>query len=310
MKKHYPLVSVVMPTYNGGKTIQRAIKSVLKQEYPNLELIVVDDASKDNTIEIVEGIKDTRIRIVKHSTNRNGSAARNTGIKNSKGEYIAFLDDDDEWLPEKLSEQIKYLEEKDPSIFKAVVSSYSIESGKGWREVIQKQEGDITKEIFLMQISLAAGSNLLIHRDVVKEIGLFNEKYLRHQDMEFVLRYLRIFKLATIPIPLSLIHGHSGRVSGEKMLRVKERFLKDFQKDIEKLGRKISKRIYARQWLQVSKHYSLDGDIRNTLKYLFESLSYGLLFSNRCKILILENYIALPYHLLKGLIKKGQSDGR
>jgi hypothetical protein len=87
------------------------------------------------------------------------------------------------------------------------------------------------------------------------------------------------------------------------MLEVKSKFLKDFEKDINSFGEETARKIYARQWLQVSKHYALDGDIKNTFKYLHTSLSYGILFSNKYKFLILENYIALPYHLLKGLIK-------
>ena len=122
--------------------------------------------------------------------------------------------------------------------------------------------------------------------------------------MEFVLRFLRKYKLAVVREPLAKIYGHSGNVSGQKMLEVKSKFLKDFEKDINSFGEGITKKIYARQWLQVSKHYALDGDIKNTFKYLHTSLSYGILFSNRYKFLILENYIALPYHLFKGIIKR------
>jgi len=181
-------------------------------------------------------------------------------------------------------------------------------SGDKWREVIQTKEGDLRKDIFLMQVSLAAGSCLMVRREVFNDIGLFNESYLRHQDMEFVLRYLRKYKLAVVREPLAKIYGHSGNVSGQKMLEVKSKFLKDFEKDINSFGEETARKIYARQWLQVSKHYALDGDIKNTFKYLFKSLSYTVLFSNKYRGIILENYIALPYHLFKGIIKRFKSN--
>ena len=306
--KNSSLVSVIIPTYNGSNTILRAINSVLNQTYSNLELIIVDDCSKDNTFEVIKSIKDKRVRVLRHKNNKGGSAARNTGIKEAKGEYIAFLDDDDEWLSEKVEKQVKYLRSKDSSLYKGVVCSYMILSGKKWRTVIQTKEGDLREGIFLMRLSLAAGSCLMVRKEIFNDIGMFDESYLRHQDMEFVLRYLRKYKLAVVREPLAKIYGHSGNVSGQKMLEVKSKFLKDFEKDINSFGEETARKIYARQWLQVSKHYALDGDIKNTFKYLFKSLSYTVLFSNKYRGIILENYIALPYHLFKGIIKRFKSN--
>lgn len=303
--KTYPLVSVIMPTYNGAKTIKRAIESALNQTYPNIEVVVVNDASKDNTAEVLNEIKDKRLKIFSHKINMERSASRNDAMRFSKGEYLAFLDDDDEWLSTKVSKQVKYIQAKDPNIWKAVLSSHEIEG----RKVIQKKEGDITKQIFMMQTSLGAGSCLMIRRDVLDTVGFFNENYSRHEDLEFVLRYLKQFKLATMPDILTIVHGHSGVPTGDSMLKVKEDFLKDFEKDIKSLGESDVKKIYARQWLQVSKHYALDGNVKKTFQYLFKSLSFALLFSNRIRFLILENYIAILYHLFKSVIfKKGHKE--
>src|SRR4030042_5052103 len=106
-----PTVSIIIPTYNRAHLVMRAINSVLDQSFQDFEIIIVDDASRDNTEKMVSGIRDKRIFYIRHEKNRGGSAARNTGIKQARGEYIAFLDSDDEWLPEKLEKQLKVLEQ-------------------------------------------------------------------------------------------------------------------------------------------------------------------------------------------------------
>ena len=111
-----PLVSVILPTFNRAKLLSRAINSVLKQSYYNLECIVVDDGSIDNTEKVVKSINDNRIVYLKHNYNKHASAARNTGIAKSKGKFIAFLDDDDQWLPKKLEKQISLIQKLPPSV--------------------------------------------------------------------------------------------------------------------------------------------------------------------------------------------------
>ena len=309
MKKE-PLISVIMPTYNGSKSIKRAIHSFLNQTYKNTELIVIDDCSTDNTVDVVNSIKDSRIKLIRHSKNKNCAAARNSGIKVAKGEYIAFLDDDDEWLEEKLSKQIDYFLAKKSKEWGGVLVSHKILYGGKYRDVVLKKEGDISKEIYLMELSLAAGSSLMVRRDVFEKIGNFNEKYVRQQDLDFVLRLLREYKMGVMRDVLSVIHGHSGKVSGERLVEIKERLLSDFKEDIESFDKRTVKRIYARQYLQISKHFAMDGNIKMTMEYLFKSLSYALLFSNRVKFLILENYLVLPFYLLRGLIVKEKDGGR
>ncbi|MCK9368409.1 glycosyltransferase family 2 protein [Candidatus Dojkabacteria bacterium] len=311
MKNDLPLVSVITTTYNGEKTIKRALRSILEQSYPNIELIVVDDGSTDNTAKAVESIKDKRIQLVRHKINRNGAAGRNTGIKASKGEYVAFLDDDDEWFPNKLKVQIADLQRRDQNIWKASVTSHYKQEGNCWNKILINKEGDLTKEILLMEISLSAGASLLIHKSAINKIGLFDEKYLRHQDQEYLLRYLREYKLAVVQEPLTKVYGHAVRIAGsggvakvDRLVEVKNLFLSDFKNDIEKLGPKIAKKIYARHWLQVARFYSAAGAAKRTLQYLKKSLSYALLFSKKLKIIPLPSYFAIFYLLLISRFKK------
>ena len=111
-----PQVSVIIPTHNRSEFLGAAIGSVLSQTFQDFELIVVDDASTDTTAEVVASFNDERIKFIRHGMNKGGSVARNTGILNSTGDYIAFLDDDDEWLPAKLSKQIQVLLSSPPEV--------------------------------------------------------------------------------------------------------------------------------------------------------------------------------------------------
>ena len=115
-----PIVSVIIPTYNRAHLIDKAIKSVLNQTYQDFEIIVVDDGSTDNTNEVLKNFTDSRIHYIFHTSNLGVSAARNTGIKTSQGEYIALLDSDDDWLPEKLDKQVDVLQNESSEVGKDI----------------------------------------------------------------------------------------------------------------------------------------------------------------------------------------------
>lgn len=103
------LVSVIMPSYNTANFIEESINSVLNQTHQNFELIIVDDCSTDNTDEIIAGIKDERIKYIKNEKNSGAAVSRNRALREAKGKWIAFLDSDDVWLPEKLEKQIAFM---------------------------------------------------------------------------------------------------------------------------------------------------------------------------------------------------------
>ena len=105
-----PIVSVIIPTYNRAEVIERALDSVLAQTYQDYEIIVIDDASTDQTCAVVEAYDDPRIRLIRSHANGGAGAARNAGIVQAQGEYIAFLDSDDEWLAQKLAKQVSLME--------------------------------------------------------------------------------------------------------------------------------------------------------------------------------------------------------
>ena len=211
MEENY-FVSVIIPTYKRPDTLDRAINSVLAQTYPYVEVIVVDDNNPDTegrrlTEEKMAPYSDNpRVKYIKHEKNKNGSAARNTGAKASNAKYLAFLDDDDEFFPEKIDAQVKRLEEL--PIDYAVCYTYVVyekENGQ-IRYSTECREGDLFFDALTRNLSFQAGSNLFIRKDAFDSIGGFDESFRRSQDKEVVTRLLKDYKIAFAPV--KGVHAH------------------------------------------------------------------------------------------------------
>lgn len=191
-----PLVSVVIPLYNREKTIQRAVDSVLNQTYENIEVIVVDDCSNDKSIEKLHKYeKDGRVRIFYQDKNSGANAARNRGIQEARGEYIAFQDSDDEWLPCKLERQISFMIKQESfATFCPVQRHY----GKAV-QTIPNIRGNLSgTEIRnrLRESNIITTPALVVNKKVVAKIGLFDEEMPRLQDYEFVIRIAKQFDIS------------------------------------------------------------------------------------------------------------------
>lgn len=288
------LVSVIMPTYNGSKTIERAINSVLSQTYQNIELIVVNDKSTDNVKSIVNGIKDKRIKFVDVDKKINGSHARNFGFSHSTGEIIGLLDDDDYWSNLKVQKMVTFLSENPE--YNAVISDY-IHDNNGDIKLVKTKSEDYTKDILQMNAKLAAGSNIFISRESFSKLNGFDESFEGHQDLEFLLRYCQSNKLGHVPGGLVTIFGHSRRASknADNLYKVKEIFLKKFKKLIENFDEKTKNQIFARHWLQVSRAYAFEGKLSKSKEFLDKSLSYSLLKSKYIPFLPFEGYYIIIF---------------
>ncbi|MFQ6027889.1 MAG: glycosyltransferase family 2 protein [Dehalococcoidia bacterium] len=162
-------VSIVMPTYNRAYIINRAIISVLNQTFTDWELIVVDDSSKDNTLKIVDSYQDSRVILLSQDPAKKGAAAaRNVGIAASSGEYVAFIDSDDEWLPKKLQKQLEVFNTTDldqvgvvncgRKIYYPDSTVLSIPSRRGWvRQDLLALRGEISNINMIISKSAAQG---------------------------------------------------------------------------------------------------------------------------------------------------------
>jgi len=190
-----PLVSVVMPTFNRARLLERAMRSVLNQTYAQLEIIVVDDASRDNTLEVVKAVQDDRVRYIRHEINRGGSAARNTGIGAARGEYIAFLDDDDEWESVKTEEQLWVLERQN---YDAVLCT-SDEHGARMSKFDNKKMIDL--EDLRRGRFTAGGTGVLMARTDVMQETLFDENLPRYQDWDVFIRIGQKYRIGYVNKP-------------------------------------------------------------------------------------------------------------
>ena len=190
-----PMVSVVIPTFNRAGLLERALRSVLEQTYDNLEIIVVDDASDDNTPDVVKASQNVRVRYIRHESNKGGSAARNTGIRAAQGKYIEFLDDDDQWESRKTEEQLRILEDLG---YDAVLCT-SDEHGTR----LSKFEGKKTVELEDLRRGefTAGGTGVLMARaDVVKET-MFDESLPRYQDWDIFIRIGQKYRIGYLNKP-------------------------------------------------------------------------------------------------------------
>jgi len=269
MKKNEPLVSVIIPTKNRAEMLFRAVNSVRNQSYNNLEIIIVNDASDDNTLDIIKNFKkkDSRIMAFSNLYSKGGANARNVGIKHAKGEYISFLDDDDEWLFNKTEIQTTFLEKN--SDIGAVSCWYILKIG----EIIQKIKPPpiITFNDLLWENFWGSFSFCMVRKEVFKKIGLLDEILPSCQDWDFWLRITQKFKVEAIPQYLVLYHRHyqqristtaEGKEIGHE--RIYSKYINYMSKDCQK---------YHLKYIYFNKSLS-SNPLKDKLKYLIKMICF------------------------------------
>lgn len=212
-----PLISVVIPTYNRAHLLGRAVQSVLNQTFSGFELLVVDDHSTDTTAQVVAQWNDPRLRYIPLAENRGSSAARNCGIRAAQTEFIAFLDDDDEFLPDALSELYQTLTHAPSSVAYVVGGIIRVIDGPQG-EVIdsirqpQMPSGQSREQIFLrflrgMPFGTEYGATF--RRSALAAIGLFDEQLWAAVDRDLFIRLALHFDFVVIEKPLVRAHKHN-----------------------------------------------------------------------------------------------------
>jgi len=260
-----PAVSVVIPAYNREATVVRAMRSVLDQSVRDLELIVVDDASTDGTVKAVEAVTDSRIRLLCHETNRRAGAARNTGVLAARGEYVAFLDSDDEWLPDKLERQLAYMAAHPEA--RASCTGFLLVDGD---EVFPKVPALRTYRDLFMGCDLGPGSTLIARREVFGEVGMNDERFYRYEDWDWVLRYAALHPMGLLPEPLARVY-RSGLPPAAPMAGAAAYFLEKHAAALGAFGPRYRRKVTALRWFELAQHFYRERALRDGTAYLLRA---------------------------------------
>lgn len=258
------LISIIIPTYKRPDVLPRAVDSVLAQSYKNIEVIVVDDndptfPERAVTEKVMEKYADEpRVKYIKHPKNMNGSAARNTGFANSSGEYIMFLDDDDEFLPGKIEIQYERMESLDESWGLAYIRyEFATDEGKVLAVSAEKNQGDLLVDALSRNLYIGAGSGLIIRRSVMEDLNGFDASFIRNQDQEFLVRGLKKYKMACIDAVGIRVYDHKGGRPNIDFDDLTKQYIQTFKKDIDALSEQEQRVVYCQLALQRAKGYFL-----------------------------------------------------
>ncbi len=271
MLEKNPLVSVVIPTFKRSINLERAIMSALKQSYLNIEILVVDDNDaesehrKQTELFMEQYNAHSNVIYIKHAKNLNGAAARNTGIKNSKGGFIAFLDDDDEWEESKITKQVDYLL-KNTDYNACYCFSTKYKNGLPYFYSQYKKNGRLSADLLSLNSEIYTPS-LIFYKEALLEIGGFDESFARHQDFELLIKYFRKFEIACFAEQLVKVHVDdvTNHLSFDKFEEMKLRFLETFKKDIHRLDHNEQQIVYKEHYFELS-YYALKS--KNVIKFL------------------------------------------
>jgi len=268
-----PKISVIITTYNRPDLLKRAIESVLNQNYDDFECVVVDDYSSTRKAkEIVESFGDDRLSYTRHNSNQGLSAARNTGISQARGTYVAFLDDDDKWAREKLSKQVAKFESLSEEY--AIIYCWMNYRRQTDEKVVKKYKPSHRGYIFPKTLDdqpIGSGSTLLIRKDVAQRIE-FDTKLSRGIDGDFIRRVCKEYKVEFVPKILVdyYIEHNSERITREdeqgirNAIQGKQTKLRKFDEELKRYPKRkamICSNLGRRYW-QV-------GEYINSLKYQF-----------------------------------------
>ena len=254
-----PKVSVIIPTHNRSELLRVAIQSVLNQTFEDFEIVVVDDASNDDTEDVVKGIGDNRIEYIRHETNRGEGGTRNTGVKNSKGEYIAFLDDDDEWLADKLQRQVAILDHSPKEVGGVYTGWVNIDgtTGRILRRRLSSKRGNIFPEL-LYGLNLCV-SSLMFRKSCFEKVGWFDESIPFGLDGDMWLRIAKEFQFECIEEVLAKYRIHAKRLTMNFDLNIAghEKFFEKYKQWLE-----LNPKNYGKRYLNLGIVNCLNGNLK------------------------------------------------
>jgi len=284
-----PLISIIIPTYKRPDKLSRSLESVLNQTYQKFEIIIVDDNNekdkyRQETKEFIQKYNDPRIIYIKHRKNEGGAAARNTGIRKSNGQYIAFLDDDDAWRCDSLEIRVQKLFDSSND-FGVCFSNYNIITSKGKKRNKQSiVEGNIFKKQ-LLKDHVSPTSAVMVKKECFDKVGLFDKNLPARQDYEMWIRISRHYKFIYVDellVDIYRVNGnqristnHNNKIKGTKI--VLDKIINKYQYT---LGKKYMNQVVVAKYLELSKIYIKNNESKKARIYLLKSLKLNALNYN------------------------------
>lgn len=276
------VVSVVIPAYNARDTLGVALESVLSQTFRDREVIVVDDGSTDDTREVAEAFGSGVTCISR--PNGGVSSARNAGIERAAGRYVAFLDADDRWAPDKLARQVALLDARS-EVGLCFVGAKRVDGGMNVLERMPAVEHpDFTAALLLgSQVVTACSSSSVTRRELLVAIGGFDSRFSQCADWDFALRMSLRTRIAAIDEPLVLYRTAAGNMSSDIGLLERDTFgvLDRFYADGGGRYARIRRRVYSNHWMYVAGSYLHAGDSRAALRCAAQGLALYPLNASR-----------------------------
>lgn len=258
---NHPLVSIIVPTLNRYMSLYNCIKSISSQSYTNIEIIIIDDGSSDLTKSAVEKMEDRRIKYIRNQSNLGASASRNKGIRNAKGKYIAFCDDDDQFTKNKILAQTKFME-KHSNYALTYTNAFIRDGDKKYLFSDKLTQNTFSK--LLLENSQILTPTVMIRANILNESGLFDEKLNVCEDYDLWLRIASKNTYNFIDKPLSIIN--KSRVSltsdASRFFResVKVKMI-NINKYKDKLPSNIVSKAYSQLYYQKGKYYYFGNNI-------------------------------------------------
>lgn len=272
------LVSVIIPTYKRADKFLRAINSVCNQTYENIEILVINDNENDDQytkelLVLFEKITDPRVKLIFQERHINGAAARNAGIKKAKGEFIAFLDDDDIWAENKVQRQIETFSELDES-FGAVSTLFcSFLENTIISKSIPYKDGYIWENILLRRCDVTTCSIMLRH-EALDETGYFDESLKRHQEIQLLSFFSKKYKIYLLKEYLLYVDAWGeNNPNSDRIIKIKEDFFKAVNPLMKDLPEKRQKRIINMHKFEIAFVFLREKKLFQCMKYFIPVVS-------------------------------------
>ena len=303
------LVSVIIPTYRRSDMLVRAIESVLNQTYKNIEVIVVNDNIKGDEFSLelyekIEAIKDSRLKLIEQEEHYNAAAARNTGIREAKGEYISFLDDDDYWTKEKVELQVDMLKSLDYSYGGVSCLNIRIKDKKLFSATLPYSTKNLMVRILSRRLGIGTGS-VLLRRKALDDTGYFDISLKRYDEIQLFAYFADKYKIKLIKKYLYVIDISDGqnRPNAQQLESIKQDYYHSVKSLIEKLSINEQKKIYLTHNSETIYAYLKERQYKKVFMQFLEMLKtpvtilYVLkMFYYRYMSRIFKNYLIKKYN--------------